>query len=164
MINGEMLVVIGFMLISGFLLMAIEILLIPGFGVAGVLSLGLLGFAAYLSFIKLGTFWGICSIALSLAVAVILVSLFPRTRLAKKFILHDVQSPAEGFLAHASSRRVRIGDTGVALSNLRPSGPARFPDEPLLDVISDGEFIEKYSPIQIVRIEGQKIVIERLPG
>ena len=54
---------------------------------------------------------------------------------------------------------VKVGETGMAKSILRPSGKAMFGDR-MLDVVSDGEFVESGSRIRVVAIEGARIVVE----
>ena len=53
-----------------------------------------------------------------------------------------------------------VGENGVALSILRPSGNARF-GEAIVDVITRGEFIEPASPIRVLAIEGSRVVVTR---
>jgi membrane-bound serine protease (ClpP class) len=53
---------------------------------------------------------------------------------------------------------VGVGDWGMALSALRPAGKARFGDE-VLDVLTDGDFIEAGRQVRIVELEGNRIVV-----
>lgn len=55
---------------------------------------------------------------------------------------------------------ISVGESGVALSILRPSGNARF-GESIVDVITRGEFIEPTSPIRVLAVEGSRIVVGR---
>jgi len=55
---------------------------------------------------------------------------------------------------------VKVGETGVAKSNLRPSGKAEFGDALVVDVITQGEFVAPYSRVRIIAIEGPRIVVE----
>lgn len=55
------------------------------------------------------------------------------------------------------------GKTGVTNTDLRPSGVATFEGEKF-DVVSNGEYIKKDSPIRVVKIEGRKITVERMEG
>ena len=55
---------------------------------------------------------------------------------------------------------MKVGETGVAKSNLRPSGKAEFGNALVLDVITQGEFVAPYSRVRIVAIEGPRIVVE----
>ena len=46
----------------------------------------------------------------------------------------------------------------MAVTRLRPSGVADF-DGVRLDVVSDGEFIDKGTPLVISKVEGNRIVV-----
>jgi len=54
----------------------------------------------------------------------------------------------------------KIGDMGVASSDLRPAGKAIFGDD-LADVVTEGDFIEKGTAVRVVAVEGPRIVVER---
>lgn len=56
-------------------------------------------------------------------------------------------------------KQSRIGETGEAVSQLRPSGKARFGEE-ILDVISTGEIIDAGQTVKIVRHSGSDPVVE----
>ena len=53
------------------------------------------------------------------------------------------------------------GREGVCLTTLRPSGDADFEGKKL-DVVSEGEFIEKGSRVKIDRIEGLRIIVKKV--
>ncbi len=53
---------------------------------------------------------------------------------------------------------VYLGKTGVALTPLRPAGVARI-DNQRLDVVSEGEFLEKGVAIEVIRIEGYRLIV-----
>lgn len=53
------------------------------------------------------------------------------------------------------------GSEGVCLTTLRPSGDADFSGKKL-DVVSEGEFIEKGSRVRIERIEGLRIIVKKV--
>jgi len=63
-----------------------------------------------------------------------------------------------GAIAAAGSR---IGQQGVAVSNLRPGGKAQFGDE-ILDVISQGELISSGQKVRIVGNSGTEAVVESI--
>ena len=52
-----------------------------------------------------------------------------------------------------------LGQTGVALTVLRPAGTAMIENK-RLDVVSVGDFIDVDMPVRIVGVEGSKIVVE----
>jgi len=54
-----------------------------------------------------------------------------------------------------------LNQEGVAFTNLRPAGKATF-GEKRLNVISEGDFIEKGSLVRIIRVEGTKIMVQKI--
>ena len=53
-----------------------------------------------------------------------------------------------------------LGQTGVALTVLRPAGTAMIENK-RLDVVSVGDFIEVDVPIQVINVEGSKVMVEK---
>jgi len=53
---------------------------------------------------------------------------------------------------------LKIGDTGIAITILRPVGKAKFGDA-IADVVAEGEYIQKDKTVKIVLIQGNKIVV-----
>ena len=56
---------------------------------------------------------------------------------------------------------VSIGDTGVSITMLRPSGKARF-DNRTLDVISEGPFISAEANLEVIAMTGNRIVVREV--
>jgi membrane-bound ClpP family serine protease len=53
-----------------------------------------------------------------------------------------------------------LGQHGITATRLVPAGKARIGNE-LYDVVSDGDLIEKESPVEVVQVVGYKIVVKR---
>ena len=51
-----------------------------------------------------------------------------------------------------------VGQEGVAITQLRPSGMARFGDRKV-DVVSEGEVVERNSRIKIIEVESNRVVV-----
>ncbi len=106
----------------------------------------------------------------NLAITIVLVCIavpliaryLPRTSLFRFVALARAQAPGPSFSERLvdSPTRVSVGESGVAVSTLRPSGNARFGDT-IVDVITRGEFIEPSSPVRVLSIEGSRIVVAR---
>ena len=65
--------------------------------------------------------------------------------------------------AHADARdaaSVAVGDRGTAQTLLRPAGKMKR-DTQLLDVVTQGEYIDKGVAVRVVEIRGNIIVVER---
>ncbi len=54
----------------------------------------------------------------------------------------------------------KVGDTGIARSTLRPSGKAQI-GAALLDVITDGEYLETGTSIRVIESTPNRILVER---
>lgn len=76
-------------------------------------------------------------------------------------LLRDAQPSDEGYIS-APTRTDLIGRTGVALTELRPIGTAVFDDE-RVDVSTDGEYIDKGTPVKVVRADNMKVVVRAVP-
>ncbi|MBF0225479.1 MAG: serine protease [Desulfobacterales bacterium] len=65
--------------------------------------------------------------------------------------------------AHADSletETINVGDFGVAFSFLRPSGKVKIGND-VIDAITEGDFIEKGTPVYVYQIKGNKIIVAR---
>ena len=58
-----------------------------------------------------------------------------------------------------ADQSARIGQVGVTLSPLHPGGKAQFGDQ-ILDVISQGDVIEKGHPVRIIGNSGHEAIVE----
>ena len=171
-----------FMIGMGLLLM--EIFVIPGFGVAGISGVLLMVFALGAMMVGnppdelpipespldwelfernlqglMAGFIGFCVFAYFIG------RYFPRLPLTSRLVLATRKDPVEvragGTAAPAPEPKVRVGYEGVSVSELRPSGIARFGKD-RLNVVTRGELIEAGRKIKVVVIEGNSIVVKEL--
>lgn len=168
------------MLLFGLLLLALELFVIPGFGVAGVLGIVCVVAALVLTLIGLPLdvllatgAWvePLTRVAIALAITVaglVVVGRFlPRTRAMNKLVLRSKLSsnlqpePATSFVAADESRFV--GQLGVAESDLRPVGVARFGDA-RVDVVSEGGYVRAGTHVRVREVEGARIVVRAEPS
>ena len=54
-----------------------------------------------------------------------------------------------------------LGQVGTTTSMLRPSGLAHF-GEKYIDVVTEGDFIPPGTPVQVIEVEGTRIVVKRI--
>lgn len=149
------------LMLGGFFFMFMEIAIIPGFGITGIIGILLLLGGITAAYLKLSTlmavvatFAGIFGVA-GLMLWFFLV--FPKTRMGKQFVLETDSSAAQGFVAVENMQRYE-GRQGVTLTMLRPSGIARIDGE-RVDVITDGEFVEKGVEIKVVKTGACRIIV-----
>jgi membrane-bound serine protease (ClpP class) len=91
-------------------------------------------------------------------IVVVLSRWLPKTSFYGKL----VSQAASGVTTVAKLERQqmsRLGQVGVAISELRPGGKAQFGNE-ILDVISQGELIEKSQRVKIIGHSGTEAVVE----
>lgn len=145
----------------GFLLIAAEVFL-PG------LILGTIGFlclvaSVVLVFVQYGTSSGLLAAfvvgGLTLVGFVLWLFLFPRTFIGRRLMLRTRQ-PAD---PTAGEHRALVGETGEALTPLRPSGTARLGGK-RVDVTAVGDFLEQGAAIVVVAADGMRVAVRRKDG
>jgi membrane-bound serine protease (ClpP class) len=152
--------------IIGLGLLLLELLVIPGFGIAGVsgimLMLGGIVFIFGKSYeLMTAVFWLSTSFIATVALGIGLMYMIPRTRTGKGFILSTELEKRLGYQASSESLKDYIGREGVALTPLRPAG-AVIIGESRLDVVTEGGFIDKNTPIKVVKVEGAQLVVREV--
>lgn len=152
----------------GLILVGLEIFVIPGFGIAGILGIIALMGGLGLSLIGTGATWdstlsALGQVAFSILVAIlatlILLRYFPRLPFGKRLILETNLQAQEGYESSPAADHRWLGKQGIAVSDLHPSGIARFDGE-RVDVVSDGTFIQAGQPLEVVRIDGNRVVVQ----
>ena len=155
----------------GLVLLALEIFIIPGFGMFGTLGIAALLGGLALSMVGagdtaaviVGVVWRVVlSLLAALLAGLLLLRFLPRLPLARRMILQtDLGSgPAHGSAPEADRRW--LDKHGQAMSVLRPAGIALI-EGARVDVVSDGEMIEAGARIQVMRVDGNRIVVRRVP-
>ncbi len=148
------------LVIAGILLLAAEIFIIPGFGVAGVLGLAALAFAIFRIF-QDSTVLVLSYTALFGGVLLALaIWLLPNTRFGSALMLSTrlTNKPAEDDSTPTSTLDQLLGQHGVALSDLRPAGVARFGPQ-RVDVVTEGDFINNGTEIEVLKVEGNRVTV-----
>jgi len=161
----------------GLVLMCIEVFVLPGFGFAGFAGIVLLAAGLILSlqgFVlpdpsipwQLDILINNITQVVGSLIASFFVGLF-----FLRFVLPKFSTNRQGpFLetnlksAHADSSesvKVNVGDKGVAMTFLRPSGKMKINGE-IIDVITENEFLEKGTPLFVRAIRGNRIIVSTI--
>ncbi len=163
-------------ILLGLALMGIEMFVLPGFGIAGFSAIFIIAIGLVLT---LQDFvvpdpsipWqmdilksNLMSVLWALVGAVVFGVLILRyvmpwfsTGREGPFLMSDLRS------AHADSTetvRIRVGDRGVAATDLRPSGKAEINDD-IFDVVTENEFLDRGSPVIVDAVKGNWIVVSK---
>ena len=168
-------------IVSGVLLIALEILVLPGFGVFGVAGLLLLFGGLVGTFIPDANsfpgapgqdkdlLFGVVTIVLAAATAGVgmyfIGKHFGSLPIVSRLVLTDAApdetiDPALGATRPTPEAPVSVGDTGRAITPLRPSGRAEF-GEHVIDVVADMGYIDQDAPVRVVSADEFKVVVEQ---
>jgi membrane-bound serine protease (ClpP class) len=153
----------------GLALLVVEVFVIPGTSVAGFagvlalvagLGMTLVGAGASASMIVTALGRVALSLLLALAGALALLRVLPALPFGRRLILQTGMGAEAGYVSTPEADRQWLGRRGTAVSPLRPAGIADI-DDARVDVVSDGEFVDAGSPIQVTRVDGNRIVVRR---
>ena len=153
----------------GLVAISIEVFVLPGFGAAGILGLVALGAAVTLAmigtspttadvaqaFVVLGA-----SLAITVAVAYAWLRHLPNSGRFAGLFLRGGAHQVDGYIA-AAPRADLVGQDGVAMTDLRPSGTAQIGPE-RVDVVTEGEYVAQGRAVRVVRSEGYRHVVRGL--
>lgn len=160
----------------GLLLCVVEIFVLPGLGIPGIVGLGLVVGSLILAslpdfgglpstpfqwqmFNNMATFT-LAGLVGSFGLAALLVPLFVRIPMVKKRLLAKELRAEDGYVVKVFEDESRyLNQQGKAKGDLRPSGRMLLDNGQLIDVKSEGLFIEDGTVIKIVRMDGNFPVV-----
>jgi membrane-bound ClpP family serine protease len=164
--------------VLGLILVGLEIFVFPGVGVLGFSGIALmLGSLALVTLVKkpetsrewfdLGVTVTTLGLSLVGAVvgAVVLAWYLPHLPFAHRLVL----KPADGSVETLEDEPISavemhaglLGAIGIAATALRPAGKVRFGDD-FVDVLAEGDYVESGSRVQVIEIEGNRIVVKEV--
>jgi len=149
--------VIVILLLVGAALMLLETLL-PGL-VAGAVGFCCLIAAVVVGYVNFGPRTGnavLVIVVIGLVVGTACwIRYFPDSRMAQVFI-------SKGSIGNINAEQPELlNQTGTALTQLRPSGMAKI-DGRRVDVVTEGNLIEKGATVKVVGIEGIRVVVREV--
>lgn len=175
--SGQTFVLALLLFLLGLTLVGIEIFVLPGFGAPGISGiLCMLAGLALVTFDRVpesGAEWSqlgwrvlqyLLAMLLALVSALLIARILPKVPYANRLIL---EGPAERgeraveFLPGAEEAARLLGAIGISHTALRPAGVVRFGDS-FVDVVSDGSFIPAGTRVQVIQVEGTRIVVKEV--
>ena len=150
--------------VIGIGLMVLEAFM-PGFGLPGISGIILEVVAVVLTWMNHGPVAALGMTLIILSILAIAISMSLRSaangKLSRsKLVLNDTESNEAGYRS-TEDLEVFLGKEGVTTTVLRPTGMAEF-DGVRLNVVSEGEFIQSGTQVQIVRVEGSRILVRTI--
>ncbi len=165
---------------AGIVLVAVEVFVIPGFGIAGILGvllvmLGLLGtfvpaepgpihiprLDSTWEFLQTGMTTMIGAGVVSLVGLWLLAKYLPQMPVAGRMVLDSETVQMQNRAAGApviDRAPVPVGSRGVTQTVLRPAGKALI-DGQRVDVVTEGDMIDEGAEIEVVRVDGNRVVV-----
>jgi membrane-bound serine protease (ClpP class) len=168
----------------GLIALGVEVFVTPGFGWPGVLGVVLLVAALVLAMLDgpPAVLWatgaitsklGMVMLVLFAAVGLFMLVLYVLGRMGRvpkqsskgwlilsRTLATAKSSTAEDGPTDDERKAKLVGRVGVAETDLRPAGKARFESD-VLDVVSDLHYIDRGTTVRIVDIEGVRVVVTR---
>ncbi|MEA4847497.1 MAG: NfeD family protein [Clostridiaceae bacterium] len=151
----------AFLYVMGLVLLLVEAL-VPGFGIAGISGV-ILVFASIVM-ISSSFFEAILLLVGTIAVAIILIVALYRLgygkRIIKSIILNTEQKNEEGYVSTKGYEKY-LSMRGTVATPLRSAGTVII-DGNKVDAVSEAEFIDKDIEVEVIKIEGGRIVVKRV--
>ena len=142
------------MMAIGMVLLVAEVAIIPGFGVAGVAAMLLLGGGVATAWYRYGPAWGVGSLLAAALLTLAIIVIAPRTRAGKSLVLEAAITDQHAGHEFAAL----LGQRGVTLTALRPAGAAEIGGR-RVDVVTDGQFVNVGVKVEVVVVEGSRVVV-----
>lgn len=145
------------LLVAGVMLLLLETIL-PG-GVAGAIGLICLISGVVIGYNRFGVQSGnlilFCVTVVLIVGAILWVKIFPNSPFARPFISNRTIGTVR------AEKPELLEQTGLAYTNLRPSGTAII-NGTRVDVVTEGGMVERGTKIKVVQIEGLRVVVRPL--
>jgi membrane-bound serine protease (ClpP class) len=145
------------LLLVGAALLVVEFFL-PGM-VAGILGTLCLVAAVVIGYVQFGPRQGtfiLLGVMLGLTLGTFFwIAYFPQSRVAQSFVSKKIIRDT------GVGKSELLGQTGIARTDLRPSGSAEINGK-RFDVVSEGSMIERGAQVQVVDVEGIRIVVRAI--
>jgi len=159
----------------GGVLLALELFVIPGFGVTGVSGILLIIASLFLSLVKeplpktpvdisrlvQAAYVVAASLIATFLVATLSFTFLTKFPLLSKLILTSEERGEKGFRSAPAKLGKFVGKQGLTVTMLRPVGKAQFGDT-IVDVVSEGELVEKGRQVEVIKVEGNRIVVSEV--
>lgn len=151
----------AFLYVMGIVLLLTEALM-PGFGVAGIsgviltiVSIALIASNFYQVMLIL-----VATIALTILIVVALYKMGYGRRYLKSIILDTEQKNNEGYVSTTNNKKL-LGMKGIVVTPLRTAGTILL-DGKKIDAVSEGEYIEKDKEVEVIKVEGSRVVVREV--
>lgn len=147
--------------LAGIILLITEAF-IPGFGVAGLGGILCIVTSIFLasSSVTAALISILISLVSTIIIFIIILKYAPKNKHFDRLVLNTKLNKEKGYTSSVGYSQY-LGKTGIVTTALRPSGTISV-DGQLLDVVSQGQYIEKGQLVKVSKIEGRRIVVQKI--
>ncbi len=151
------------LVIVGVILLAVEVFIVPGFGIVGISGIAAIVVSFFMSFrsytIALHViFWSMLATGVGIY---FMFKYLPKTTFFNRLVLATSEIKKDGYHASPDIYSNLENKQGKAITTLRPAGKAKI-DGRMMDVMTEGDFINKGDKVKVVKIEGNRIVVKKV--
>ncbi len=144
------------LIVVGIVFLLLEILVVPGATVVGLFGVGLVIAGIVVSFNHYGVETGIITLVGTLVISLISIGVALRSNTWKK-AMHTTN--LEGRVNIIEADKVVKGDEGLTITRVNPMGKALIKGE-YFEVSSKDNLIPENTPIVVLKVEGNKIIVK----
>jgi membrane-bound ClpP family serine protease len=145
------------LIIAGLLFLLLEVMVIPGTTVVGVAGFALIAFSVWESYHTFGTPIGHFVLLGTIFFTILTIYLSLKSKTWNKIML---KTEVDGRVNEIDTNNIKVGDSGVSVSRLAPSGKALFNNE-YYEVHTNGEFIDQETNILVTHFLDNKLFVKR---
>jgi len=157
--NRDLLIPLIFQLAGVIVIIAETI--IPSGGILGIIAACLIGYSLYHVFSELTVVTGWLFVLADAVMIPLLVFAGLKLLARSPVTLRRTLSSREGVTSQSPDLEALSGKEGIAMTDLRPSGKALI-DGKKVDVVSQGDYIQKGEPIDVVMVSGNQVIVKTI--
>ncbi|MFO8085952.1 MAG: NfeD family protein [Desulfobacterales bacterium] len=136
-------------------------IIIPSGGILSILAVGVFAYSLYLVFTNISIAAGAVLLIVDLVTIPVLIIIGIKFLARSSFVtLRQTLSREQGVTSQSEDMDQYKGVEGLALTDLRPAGMALLNDR-RTDVVTRGEYLDKGTPVVVIKITGNQIVVKR---
>jgi membrane-bound ClpP family serine protease len=135
-------------------------IIIPSGGILSIAAVGIFVYSLYLVFTGISIASGMVVLIIDLITIPILIIAGLKFIAHSPVTLRETLSQEQGVSSQSKDMDQFLGLEGTALTDLRPAGMALL-SEQRIDVVTRGEYLEKGTPIIVVKVTGNQIIVKK---
>ena len=147
--------------IAGIILLTVEVF-VPGFGIPGISGAVSIIASIFLASASVETALRTILISLigSIVLLILIFKYFTKSRFLSRLVLFEREDKDMGYIGPKNFSEI-LGKTGSTVTPLRPSGSVLI-EGIRMDVVTEGTFISANKPVEVVKVEGARVVVREI--